>query len=65
MTSSVFLLDDHELVRRRLADLAVVTTAILGVVATLVVLVWAVLAVSGLAAGAALISAGNALRRTR
>ena len=65
MTSSVFLLDDHELVRRGLADLAVVTTAILGVVATLVVLVWAVLAVSGLAAGAALISAGNALRRTR
>jgi hypothetical protein len=42
MTSSVFLLDDHELVRRRLADLAVVTTAILGVVATLVVLLWAV-----------------------
>ena len=45
--------------------IAIVTTAILGVVATLVVLVWAVLAVSGLAAGAALISAGNALRRTR
>ena len=45
--------------------IAVATTAILGVVATLVVLVWAVLAVSGLAAAAALISAGNALRRTR
>ena len=42
MTSSVFLLDDHELVRRGLADLAVVTTAILGVVATLVVLLWTV-----------------------
>jgi len=45
--------------------IAVAATAILGVVATLVVLVWAVLAVSGLAAGTALISAGNALRRTR
>ena len=45
--------------------IAVAATAILGVVATLVVLVWAVLAVSGLAAGAALISAGSALRRTR
>ena len=45
--------------------IAVAATAILGVVATLVVLVWAVLAVSGLTAAAALISAGNALRRTR
>ena len=45
--------------------IAAASAAILGVVATLVVLVWAVLAVSCLAAGTALISAGNALRRTR
>ena len=44
--------------------IAAATAANLGVLATLVVLVWAVLAVSGLAAGAAPISAGDALRRT-
>jgi hypothetical protein len=43
--------------------IAAAMTAILGALATLVVLVWAVLAVSVLAAGAALIAAGNALRR--